>query len=267
MQHTDTVIWLISDPAAKAQCRQIKESLDGRVRVVALGPPETDFVDLNLGPERDLAGAVESCPAELRPSACLNLMAHPPRGLDCLPCRVLGYADAPGCDGPRIYDPENAAASLLQAAARGYTPAWMPRVQINLPLKDLLGDYRSLIRQAPANLEVGFDGPTLDRLTHRDLAEAKELLKGRIITSHLPFFDLAPGAADPLVAQAALKRLSQAAFLALELGARQAVAHLGYDPPPAPGCAWFCQAHRGQSAPLVAQAAGTRLPPGLGEHL
>ena len=159
----------------------------------------------------------------------MNLLDNPPLGLDCLPCPVLGYRDAPGFEGSINGSAREAANMLLDAASRGYTPKWISHMQINLPLKDLLGKYRHIVENTLVNLEVGFDGPTLDRLSRDDLEEAKALLSGRRLTSHLPFIDLRPASADARVGRVAMQRLNQAADMAMELGARQAVMHMGYD--------------------------------------
>jgi sugar phosphate isomerase/epimerase len=230
MQDMETVIWLIADETKQTDCLGIKESLISRTKVLVINPGEAGFGDLRLGPDGDLEGAIQTCPPELRPAACLNMHDAPLHGLDCPPCPVLGYGEAAGLNGQTGISAGEAAEKLLEAAQTGYVPKWLPYVQINLPLKDLLGKYRPLIEGIPLNLEVGLDGPTMDRLTPGDMEEAKALLAGRRVTSHMPFFDLSPGAADPEVARAAMRRLDQAADLAIKLGAEQAVAHLGYDP-------------------------------------
>lgn len=53
---------------------------------------------------------------------------------------------------------------------------------------------------------------------------------GRQPTVHAPFFDLNPGALEPLVRQASLQRLTQALHVADRLGARLMVIHPGFDP-------------------------------------
>ena len=108
--------------------------------------------------------------------------------------------------------------------------AWLDKVQVNLPLMDLLGPRRALAVASPLNFEIGLDAAALDSLTGRQVDEAVVLLKGRRLTAHLPFMDLTPASVDPQVAAVAFKRFMKAADLALRLKAGQAVLHLGYDP-------------------------------------
>ena len=69
-----------------------------------------------------------------------------------------------------------------------------------------------------------FDFAALDHLAKR-LRES-----GQRPTVHAPFFDLNPGALEPLVRQASLQRLTQALHAADRLGAHLMVIHPGFDP-------------------------------------
>lgn len=79
--------------------------------------------------------------------------------------------------------------------------------------------------------EFAFKGPDLDELPTAGLnAAAGELARlGRRPTVHAPFFDLSPGAMEPLVRRASLQRLTQALETAGLLGAQLMVIHPGYD--------------------------------------
>jgi sugar phosphate isomerase/epimerase len=142
---------------------------------------------------------------------------------------VLGWNGGAGLEGHLPGDAESSAREVLDRIAERYQPEWLPRVQVNLPLKDLLGRYRSLAKALPLNLEVGLDAQVLDELGPDGLDEAKLMLTGRRVTAHLIFMDLAPGSRDPKVRELSRKRLLGAADLAGQIKAEQAVAHLGFD--------------------------------------
>ncbi|TLM66616.1 MAG: sugar phosphate isomerase/epimerase [Deltaproteobacteria bacterium] len=79
--------------------------------------------------------------------------------------------------------------------------------------------------------EVAFKGPELDGLDGARLDAVARLIAatGRRPTVHAPFFDLSPGAMEPLVRQITLQRLTQALQAAERLGAHLMVVHPGYD--------------------------------------
>lgn len=79
--------------------------------------------------------------------------------------------------------------------------------------------------------EVAFKGPELDDLPGERLQTMARLLaaSGRRPTVHAPFFDLSPGAMEPMVRDITLQRLSQALQAAARLGAHLMVVHPGYD--------------------------------------
>lgn len=218
----EPVIWLYCTPEQREAAEAVRERLAPPAKAVILGTGGTPPPDLDLGPRPDLGRALEACPAELRPHALVmfNGDGPPAPSADGLPCPCLGC---------RQGDPAGIADQALQAAAAGPGLAWLPEVQVNLPLADLLGKYRHLIT-GPLNLEVGLHASSLEALGPEDLEQAKALLAGRRLTAHLPFLDLIPGSQDRLVAQASVERLEQAADWALALGAAQAVVHLGFEP-------------------------------------
>lgn len=79
--------------------------------------------------------------------------------------------------------------------------------------------------------EVAFKGPDLDDLLPEELAATARLIAatGRRPTVHAPFFDLSPGAMEPLVRRLTQERLTQALRAAGQLGAHLMVVHPGYD--------------------------------------
>lgn len=223
------VIWIYAPPDEQQAAKELRAALDKEAQALILGPSGTPSPDLDLGPEPDLTLALEACPVELRPSVCACLSQNPPQGLDCLPCQVLGSANETGLEGILPRQAEAGAQALLAAAHEPYLPEWLSQVQVNLPLKDLLGRYRSLAMALPLNLEVGLDAQAIDDLGPEDLATAKGMLEGRRVTAHLAFMDLAPGSRDPRVRELGRNRLMDAAEIAGQLQAEQAVAHLGFD--------------------------------------
>ena len=79
--------------------------------------------------------------------------------------------------------------------------------------------------------EIAFRGPELDTLAHRELDTVAGLVAatGRRPTVHAPFFDLSPGAMEPLVREVSRRRLTQSLQAAGRLGAHLMVVHPGYD--------------------------------------
>ncbi len=223
------IIWIYASTDSQQAAKELSAALGSVAHALILGPSGHPAQDLDLGPKPDLALALESCPEDLRPWACACLTQKPPQGLECLPCPVLGWTDEAGLEGLLPGEAEAGAQALLKAAQKQYLPEWLPRVQINLPLKDLLGRYQSLVKALPINLEVGLDAQALDDLGPDDLSAAKLMLEGRSVTAHLAFMDLAPGSRDTKVRELSRRRLLAAAELAGQLEAEQAVAHLGFD--------------------------------------
>lgn len=214
-------IWLYGPPDARRRAACLKKALTPDTAPVFLGPPGKPAPDLDLGAEPDLGLALESCPDGLRPKALVLLDGDRPPSADELPCPALHWDNGA--------KPEDFAREVMVAARRGESFPWLERVQVNLPLTGLLGRYGKLAVDWPVNPEVGIDAHALDTLGPKDLALAKELLAGRLVSVHLPFMDLNPGVGDPRVAKVVRERLEKAATWAVELGAVQAVAHLSYD--------------------------------------
>jgi sugar phosphate isomerase/epimerase len=231
MPDTRTVIWVYGPAPARQRAGRLIEALRDRSACLTLGQPGEPAPDLDLGAAPDLDVALDSCPQGLRPQACVWLATPDepaPADLEALPCPVLGWG-GPGPEGELPAEPQAAAQALLKAAGRGVGADWIERVQVSLPLMMLFERYQPLVESSGFNLELGLDFRALDNLGPDEVSQARALLRGRRVTAHLPFTDLVPGSADPQMRAAAVKRLGRAASLALELGAGQAVLHLGYD--------------------------------------
>jgi sugar phosphate isomerase/epimerase len=105
--------------------------------------------------------------------------------------------------------------------------------------------------------EIAFKGPDLDDLPADRLATAGRLISktGRRPTVHAPFFDLSPGAMEPLVRKITTHRLTQALQAAAKLGAHLMVVHPGYDRWRYPNLATTWAENAANTfAPLVAMA-------------
>ena len=223
------VIWIYASAEQQQAAQDLRASLGFEAQSLILGPSGDPPPDLDLGGDPDLALALETCPTNLRPQACACLSQTPPQGLDCLPCPVLGWSNGAGLEGSLPSEAEAGSQALLAAARKPYLPELLHRVQVNLPLKDLLGRYRPLVQALPINLEVGVDAQALDDLGPDDLRQAGSMLEGRRVTAHLAFMDLAPGSRDPKIRELSRARLMAAAEIAVRMKAEQAVAHLGFD--------------------------------------
>jgi sugar phosphate isomerase/epimerase len=247
------VIWLYTPPYRRDNAEELRAALNSQTQTLVLGPSGHPAPEIDLGSNPNLALALETCPGDLRPAACVCLAHDLPTGIDCLPCPVLGWAGGSGLEGRLPDDAQAGGQALLAGMQNQYLPAWLPRVQVNLPLKDLLGRYRPLIQALPINLEVGLDAQALDDLGTQEIEAANLLLEGRRVTAHLAFMDLAPGSRDPKVRELSRQRLLAAAQLAGRIKAEQAVAHLGFDhrTTPEPG-EWVERA-----APVFAELAET----------
>jgi len=107
--------------------------------------------------------------------------------------------------------------------------------------------------------EIAIKGPELEILDQALVQRTAQTLAaaGLRPTVHAPFFDLNPGALDPLVRQVTYQRLSQALTLAGQLRARLMVVHPGVDKWRYPNLdqAWAALA-REFFPPLIEQAVG-----------
>lgn len=94
-----------------------------------------------------------------------------------------------------------------------------------------LAEFLPCILDLGLSPEIAFKGPELDDLPPERLVTVQQLLAdtGRRPTVHAPFFDLSPGAMEPLVRDITLRRLTQSLQAAANLGAQLMVIHPGYD--------------------------------------
>jgi sugar phosphate isomerase/epimerase len=106
--------------------------------------------------------------------------------------------------------------------------------------------------------EIAIKGPELDSLDQALMQRTAQTLAATGVrpTVHAPFFDLNPGALDPLIRQVTFQRLSQALSVAGQLHARLVVVHPGVDKWRYPNLdqAWLSQA-MAFFPPLIEQAA------------
>ncbi len=99
----------------------------------------------------------------------------------------------------------------------------IPWSQIELSLK--------IVLDLGLTPEIAFKGPELDSLNEDHMNQVVQTLAAARIrpTVHAPFFDLNPGALDPLIRQVTHQRLSQSLSLAGRLNAHLMVIHPGVD--------------------------------------
>lgn len=91
--------------------------------------------------------------------------------------------------------------------------------------------YLKLVLTLGLTPEIAIKGPELDTLDQSLLQQVAESLATANIrpTIHAPFFDLNPGALDPLIRQATEQRLTQSLAVASSLNAHLMVIHPGVD--------------------------------------
>ena len=92
-------------------------------------------------------------------------------------------------------------------------------------------DYLEIALDLDLAPEIAIKGPELDSLDETLLGQIAQTLEQAKVrpTVHAPFFDLNPGALDPLIRQATYQRLSQALSVASQLNAKLMVLHPGFD--------------------------------------
>ena len=107
----------------------------------------------------------------------------------------------------------------------------LDRVQVNIPCRQLVDQYLGLFLQHGINPEIGFDADTLDRFNDQAMAGVAHLIteRGRTVTFHGPFMDLAPGGMDQRIREVSAKRLQRTMELVPLFSARSVVFHAGYD--------------------------------------
>jgi sugar phosphate isomerase/epimerase len=105
------------------------------------------------------------------------------------------------------------------------------RVQVNVPYQQLVDKYLELFVHYSINPEIGFDAATLERLDPETMEGVARLFteRGRTITFHGPFMDLAPGAVDEHIREVSAGRLQRTMDLVPLFRPSSAVFHAGYD--------------------------------------
>jgi sugar phosphate isomerase/epimerase len=125
-------------------------------------------------------------------------------------------------------------------------------------------EYLELVLELNLAPEIAIKGPELDSLDKILLGQIAQVLEKAKVrpTVHAPFFDLNPGALDPLIRQVTYQRLNQALSGAGRLNAHLMVIHPGFDKWRYPNLdqAWLALAKE-FFPPLLEQAAtfGCRL--------
>jgi sugar phosphate isomerase/epimerase len=121
-----------------------------------------------------------------------------------------------------------------------------------------INDYLELVLDLDLAPEIAIKGPELDTLDEELLDQVARSLAAAQVrpTLHAPFFDLNPGALDPLIRHATYQRLSQALAVAARLNAHLMVIHPGFDKWRYPNLdqAWLALAKE-FFPPLIEQAA------------
>ena len=125
-------------------------------------------------------------------------------------------------------------------------------------------DYLDLVLDLKLTPEIAIKGPQLDTLEEELLDRiAQTLARAQVRPSiHAPFFDLNPGALDPLIRQVTFQRLSQALSVASRFNAHLMIIHPGFDKWRYPNLDQVWLAHaKDFFPPLLEQAAacGCRL--------
>ena len=107
----------------------------------------------------------------------------------------------------------------------------LDQIQVNAPYRKLVDQYLVLFLEHDINPEIGFDANSLDRINEESLTAMAHLLaeRGRTITLHGPFMDLAPGGMDEQVRRVSALRLDRTLDLVPFFRARSIVFHAGYD--------------------------------------
>ncbi|WP_297213621.1 MULTISPECIES: sugar phosphate isomerase/epimerase family protein [Thermodesulfovibrio] len=91
-------------------------------------------------------------------------------------------------------------------------------------------DYIDIIQREKLNLEIYFDGVSLDEIDKKAILRLKDSLSyNPFLSFHGPFLDLSPGAVDPRVRDITIERFNQVLDIAEILYPKCIVFHSGYD--------------------------------------
>lgn len=105
-----------------------------------------------------------------------------------------------------------------------------PNIHARIPYR-FLSESLDFLLDNGMGAEVTFKGPELDDLESSVLQQAASSLAaaGLGFRVHAPFFDLNPGAIEPLVRDVTLRRFDHTLMAAQQLGADLVIFHPGYD--------------------------------------
>lgn len=104
------------------------------------------------------------------------------------------------------------------------------RLHVHIPFSQWQKHF-PLLKKHRLQPEIAFKWPDLDPTLQSAVKQAGRQLaaEGLAVTVHAPFMDLNPGALEPLVRDATMRRWTETLEVADMLGARLVVLHPGYD--------------------------------------
>lgn len=107
----------------------------------------------------------------------------------------------------------------------------IPKIQVNIPFTMLHDTYLEAFLSNDLNPEIGIDAAALERFALADFRRISEVLisRGRTITLHAPFVDLAPGSTDSGIRALTRQRFEQVLELVPLFKPKSVVCHPGYD--------------------------------------
>ncbi|UCG11034.1 MAG: sugar phosphate isomerase/epimerase [Deltaproteobacteria bacterium] len=107
----------------------------------------------------------------------------------------------------------------------------LDRVQVNAPYRLLVDRYLDLFLHYGIHPEIGFDAAVLEEWDMEAMTRVAHLLseKGRRVTFHGPFMDLAPGGVDDRIREVSSLRLQRTMELVPLFHPGSVVFHAGYD--------------------------------------
>lgn len=105
------------------------------------------------------------------------------------------------------------------------------KVQVNVPFRMLIDSYLDIFLDMELNPEIGIDAESLEKYSYDDFKRISDIFheKGRSITVHGPFMDLAPMSVDPAIKEISLRRFDQLIKIIPAINPRSVVGHSGYD--------------------------------------
>lgn len=107
----------------------------------------------------------------------------------------------------------------------------LKHLQVHIPFDQLSQKHLDKVLRERINPEIAFNCAILERFTDSEYAGIAQKLCGpdRSITFHGPFMDLRPGAVDPEIRHASLRRFLRVFEIAIHFRPRSIVFHPSYD--------------------------------------